>query len=109
MLLLVDEKKIERETSNDILLLGYNCGFPINPARDLGPRLFTFCVGYGREVFSVGNYYFWIPCFGPIFGALIGAWIYHGYSKLMKVHIGEDEKEIARARYQLDVQNISRM
>ncbi|CAF1017940.1 unnamed protein product [Adineta steineri] len=88
---------------------GYNCGFPINPARDLSPRLFTFCVGYGREVFSVGNYYFWIPCIGPIFGALIGAWIYHGYSKLMKIYIGEDEKEIARARYQLDFQNISRL
>ncbi|UJR21387.1 hypothetical protein I4U23_024478 [Adineta vaga] len=88
---------------------GYNCGFPINPARDLGPRLFTLCVGYGSEVFSVGNYYFWIPCVGPVFGALIGAWIYHGYGKLMKIHIGEDEQEIARARYQVDVQNVTRM
>jgi hypothetical protein len=88
---------------------GYNCGFPINPARDLSPRLFTLCVGYGREVFTVGNYYFWIPCIGPIFGALIGAWVYHGYAKLMKIHIGEDEKEISRARYQVDVQNVTRM
>ncbi|CAF5014848.1 unnamed protein product, partial [Rotaria sp. Silwood1] len=88
---------------------GYNCGFPINPARDFGPRLFTLCVGYGSEVFSVGNYYFWIPIVGPIFGGLIGTWVYHGYSKLMKVHIGEDDREIARARYQVDLQNITRM
>ena len=89
--------------------LGYNCGFPINPARDLGPRFFTYCAGYGSQVFSVGNYYFWIPCIGPIFGALIGAWIYHGYGKLMKMHIGQDEEEIVRARYQVDVQNVTRM
>ncbi|CAF0723594.1 unnamed protein product [Adineta ricciae] len=88
---------------------GYNCGFPINPARDLGPRFFTYCAGYGSKVFSVGNYYFWIPCIGPIFGALIGTWIYHGYGKLMKMHIGQDEEEIVRARYQVDVQNVTRM
>lgn len=88
---------------------GYNCGFPINPARDLSPRILTLCAGYGSEVFSAGNYYFWIPCIGPVFGAIIGAWAYHGYSKLMKIHIGEDEKEIARARYQVDIQNVTRM
>ncbi len=60
-------------------------------------------------MFSVGNYYFWIPCIGPVFGALMGAWVHYGFSKLMKIHIGEDEKEIARARYQVDVQNVSRM
>ncbi|NXN96050.1 AQP10 protein, partial [Rhinopomastus cyanomelas] len=31
--------------------LGANCGCPMNPARDLGPRLFTFVAGWGREVF----------------------------------------------------------
>jgi glycerol uptake facilitator-like aquaporin len=110
LLLVKQKRKIEVFEFNFFLYFkGYNCGFPINPARDLAPRLLSFCVGYGTEVFSVGNYYFWIPCVGPIFGALIGAWVYHGYSTLMKIHIGEDDKEIARARYQVDVQNVTRM
>lgn len=29
-----------------------NCGAAINPARDLGPRLFTMTAGWGTEVFT---------------------------------------------------------
>lgn len=28
-----------------------NCGVPVNPARDLSPRLFTYLVGWGPQVF----------------------------------------------------------
>jgi len=31
---------------------GFNCGYGINPARDLGPRIFTSAAGWGIEPFS---------------------------------------------------------
>lgn len=54
-----------------------NCGAPLNPARDLGPRIFTAMAGWGTEVFSVRDYnWFWIPVIGPHIGAIVGVWIY---------------------------------
>ncbi|KAB0357791.1 hypothetical protein FD754_001947 [Muntiacus muntjak] len=54
------------------LSMGANCGLPINPAQDLGPRLFTYIAGWGPEVFSAGNGWWWVPVVGPLVGAALG-------------------------------------
>ena len=34
------------------LSMGFNSGYAVNPARDLGPRLFTALAGWGSGVFT---------------------------------------------------------
>jgi len=55
---------------------GFNSGYAINPARDFGPRLFTFVAGWGGEVFTAGNNWWWVPIVAPCVGGVLGAWIY---------------------------------
>ncbi|KAL7697454.1 Aquaporin 9 [Lotmaria passim] len=54
---------------------GVNSGYAINPARDLGPRMLS-AILWGREPFTINHYYFWIPMFVPVFGAVIGMFFY---------------------------------
>uniref|UniRef100_A0A672YR67 Aquaporin 10b n=1 Tax=Sphaeramia orbicularis TaxID=375764 RepID=A0A672YR67_9TELE len=56
--------------------MGSNCGFPLNPARDLGPRLFTFVAGWGEEVFKAGGGWWWVPIVAPFVGGLLGTVTY---------------------------------
>ncbi|XP_053699894.1 aquaporin-10a [Synchiropus splendidus] len=53
-----------------------NCGAAINPARDLGPRLFTLTAGWGSEVFTCYNYWFWVPVIAPLIGGVVGSCMY---------------------------------
>ena len=51
-------------------------GYAINPARDLGPRLFTVAAGFKNNGLTDGAPVFWVPIVGPLMGALIGAAVY---------------------------------
>lgn len=55
------------------LSLGGPSGYAINPARDLGPRLFGLVVGT-KDLFTNG--YWWIPVVAPIIGGALGAYAY---------------------------------
>ena len=58
------------------MTFGFNAGYAINPARDLGPRLFTWIAGWGGEVFQAGNHWWWVPIVGPLVGGVLGGAIY---------------------------------
>ncbi|KAA8644420.1 MIP/aquaporin family protein [Aspergillus tanneri] len=55
---------------------GWETGYAINLARDFGPRLVSYMIGYGPEVWKAGNYYFWVPIVAPFFGCTFGGWVY---------------------------------
>ena len=51
-------------------------GYPINPARDFGPRLFTALAGFKNNGFTDGPRVWWVPVVAPLLGGLVGAAIY---------------------------------
>ena len=60
---------------------GANAGYAINPARDLGPRLFAWIAGWGQVAMPgtvEGKFtaYFWVPIVGPLIGGVIGVLLY---------------------------------
>lgn len=36
----------------------------------------SYFLGYGKEVWTAGNYYFWVPMVAPFFGCALGGFIY---------------------------------
>ncbi|KAF2840066.1 aquaporin [Patellaria atrata CBS 101060] len=55
---------------------GWETGYAINLARDFGPRLMSYILGYGTEVWSAGGYYFWVPMVAPFLGCAFGGFLY---------------------------------
>ncbi|KAM9493915.1 aquaporin-9b [Clarias gariepinus] len=102
VLAILDKKNIGAPKGMEPLLIGFtilaiavamglNCGFPINPARDLGPRLFTAVAGWGMEVFRAGGCWWWIPVAGPMVGGVLGAMTYY---LLIELHHVQPEKTL---------------
>jgi glycerol uptake facilitator protein len=59
---------------------GTNAGYAINPARDFGPRLWTYITGWGQLAFpgtgqGFANYW-WVPIVGPLIGGVVGICVY---------------------------------
>jgi MIP family channel proteins len=59
------------------MTFGFNAGYAINPARDFGPRLFTYFAGWGKRVFLAGDHWWWVPIAGPLIGGVLGGFIYN--------------------------------
>lgn len=57
---------------------GYLEAWAINPARDLGPRLFAWMAGWGPAALPSPGHYWWVPIAGPLIGGVIGAGAYQG-------------------------------
>ncbi|KJP84694.1 hypothetical protein AK88_05674 [Plasmodium fragile] len=57
------------------LSFGGNTGFALNPARDLGARLFSLAA-YGIGAFTEDKCYFVVPLIAPIVGAIIFCQLY---------------------------------
>jgi len=56
---------------------GSNSGWAINPARDFGPRLFSWLAGWHTAFETkTGSVYFWVPIVGPLIGGAVGASVY---------------------------------
>ncbi len=57
---------------------GYLEAWAINPARDLGPRLFAWLAGWGSAALPSPENYWWVPIAGPLLGGVVGAGLYQG-------------------------------
>ncbi|MFI8306315.1 MIP/aquaporin family protein [Streptomyces sp. NPDC085927] len=79
------------------LTFGTNAGYAINPARDFGPRLFTFFEGWGSIAlpgsFQWFSGYWWIPIVGPLIGGVVGTGVYDLLiSPVIKARLGATEE-----------------
>lgn len=76
------------------LSFGTNAGYAINPARDLGPRIFTLITGWGHIAFP-GSFdyfsnYWWIPIAGPLIGGVLGIICYDVFAGRALINKPED-------------------
>ncbi|MFE1749419.1 MIP/aquaporin family protein [Streptomyces anandii] len=84
---------------------GPNAGYAINPARDFGPRLFTYFEGWGDlalpgSLAGAFSDYWWIPIVGPLVGGVIGVLVYDLFiGDVLHIRAQEGElPEVGRTR-----------
>jgi glycerol uptake facilitator protein len=56
--------------------MGYLEAWALNPARDFGPRVFSFFMGWGSSALPSPENYWWIPIVAPLIGAVVGGGAY---------------------------------
>lgn len=60
-----------------IASFSYQTGAAMNMARDLGPRLALYAVGFNREMLWIKqHHFFWVPMVAPFIGSITGGLIY---------------------------------
>ncbi|MFT2095864.1 MIP/aquaporin family protein [Acidiphilium multivorum] len=64
---------------------GVDAGYAINPARDFGPRLFTWVMGWGKNAFPGPHGYWWVPIVGPMIGGVLAVYVYKWFISLTLV------------------------
>jgi glycerol uptake facilitator protein len=74
----------------------------LNPARDLGPRIWGVLIGYGSNAIPGMNFNIWVTTGMPLIGGPLGAWIYDTFiHQHLPAPVGPDTVpvvESARAR-----------
>lgn len=51
-------------------------GYAINPARDLGPRVFVVLAGFKNNGLTDGSGVWWVPIAAPLLGGVLGGGLY---------------------------------
>ncbi|KAI3362124.1 hypothetical protein L3Q82_012451, partial [Scortum barcoo] len=81
------------------LSMDFTSGYAINPARDLGPRIFMAHAGWCTEIFTANTYF--VPICAPFFGALSGVLM---YQLIIGYHVEEvQEKKKGRGGAHMDM------
>jgi glycerol uptake facilitator protein len=65
----------------------------LNPARDLGPRVFGLLVGYGDVAIPGPRGGFWIPAVSTLVGGVIGGGLYDALTRRYLIELEASEPE----------------
>ncbi|MGB2603063.1 MAG: MIP/aquaporin family protein [Candidatus Sulfotelmatobacter sp.] len=72
-------------------------GYPINPARDFGPRLFTAMAGFKNNGLTDGARVWWIPVVAPLIGGLVGGAVYDfGIRRFLRAQFSSSQSSSSR-------------